>query len=131
MKNQVAIDRSNELSYQSEVVNQKMNTHVLHASSVVIAHLYENSLNYEVRIIATGYCLENFQIHVEENLLKVTGEKNVKEIQPLNRMFFKFSIHHFSRSFHLPSSVDTQRIRISFTEGILVIELPKKPTLWF
>jgi HSP20 family protein len=38
----------------------------------------------------------------------------------------EFDLSNFERSFHLPDSVNKEKISASFNEGLLVVNLPKR-----
>jgi HSP20 family protein len=125
----VTIERNKDFIYESDVVDQKLCNHVLRASGVVIANLYENAKGYEIRIIATGYSFKNFSIYIGNHILKVIGDQQPKGDLSIDHMNFKFSFQTFTRNFHLPPNIDEQKINTRFKDGILIISLPKKKYL--
>jgi len=125
----VTITRNNDLTYMSEVVNQKLSNYSLKASSVIIANLYENQWDFEIRIIATGYVLSDFQIYISNEFLKIVGAKQSGKEPSLDLMGYKFSLHSFTRHFKLPPNIDLDKINTNFKQGILIIKLPKKEYL--
>lgn len=122
----VTIEKSKKYIYESDVVDQKLSNFVLRASGVLMANVFENEQCFEVRIIATGYSLENFQIYIGNNLLKVIGDKQPKGSIPIGDLNYNFSFNTFTRNFHLPPNIDDRGIRTCFKDGILIIKLPKK-----
>lgn len=66
-------------------------------------------------------------IMIEEGMLTVKGEKKLPYDKDGDTFFrLERNFGKFSRSFSLPSSVDTNNIRASLKEGILKIEISKK-----
>ena len=70
---------------------------------------------------------EDLDIRVENNMLTVRGERKfettVKEDKYLR---VERSYGAFSRSFSLPSTVDTEKIKAEYKNGVLTVELPKR-----
>lgn len=66
-------------------------------------------------------------ISVEGNLLTLHGErKKEKEVKEKDYYRMERSYGAFSRSFTLPSSVNSEKIEAAFSGGVLTVTLPKK-----
>jgi HSP20 family protein len=76
-----------------------------------------------------GVPKENVDITFEDNILTVSGtrerhqETNTGQYRRVERRYGKFT-----RSFALPSQVDTAKVDASFRDGVLVIRVPKAET---
>ena len=70
---------------------------------------------------------KDLDIRVEDNMLTVRGERKfestVKEDKYLR---VERSYGAFSRSFSLPSTVDTEKINAEYKNGVLSVQLPKR-----
>jgi HSP20 family protein len=80
-----------------------------------------------VRAELPGVKKEDLDVHIDENVLYIRGEKKEdtesKEGEYVRTERFYGS---FSRGFTLPTEVDAQNIKASFKEGILELEIPKR-----
>ena len=64
-----------------------------------------------------------------ENVLTLSGERKMEETIEKSSLYrVERSYGRFSRSFELPSGVDTEKITATLKEGVLEIRLPKTAT---
>ena len=73
-----------------------------------------------------GLSRDNVEITLEDNILTVAGERSYteeEEAKNYHRMERAFGT--FSRSFTLPSQVDSSQVKAEFNEGLLTIAVPK------
>ena len=90
--------------------------------------IYENG-NDEIVLKAElpGLQREDIDLRVENNTLTLRGErKRDTEIKQEQYHRVERSYGAFSRSFSLPSRIDTENVRAEFKEGVLSIKLPVK-----
>jgi HSP20 family protein len=90
--------------------------------------IYENG-NEEIVLKAElpGLQREDIDLRVENNTLTLRGErKRDTEIKQEQYHRVERSYGAFSRSFSLPSRIDTEKVRAEFKEGVLSIKLPVK-----
>ncbi len=74
-----------------------------------------------------GIAREDIDLRVENNTLTLRGErKREEEIRQEQYHRVERSYGAFSRSFSLPTRVDTENVRAEFKDGVLVITLPVK-----
>ena len=73
-----------------------------------------------------GFREDQVHIQMEGNLLTIRGERKFEE-EKEGRNFHRVerSYGQFVRSFSLPNNVDREKIRASFENGLLRVELPK------
>ena len=70
---------------------------------------------------------KDIDIQVENNTLTLRGERKLdKETKQENFHRIERAYGIFSRSFTLPSTVDQERIKADYRDGILRISLPKR-----
>ena len=90
--------------------------------------IYENG-NDEIVLKAElpGLQREDIELRVENNTLTLRGErKRESDIKQEQYHRVERSYGAFSRSFSLPSRIDTENVRAEFKEGVLSIKLPVK-----
>ena len=104
------------------------------ASSRPSVNIIETDEAFEVKLAAPGLKKEDFEIKVDKDqlLVKVTQEESTSEASDeteetgpkYRRREFDFS--SFSRSFHLPETIDSDAINAAYTDGVLTFTLNKK-----
>lgn len=73
-----------------------------------------------------GVAKEDVKIDVEEGVLTIRGEKKqVHEEKKPHLHVYERSYGVFERAFSLPQSVDADRIKAEFQDGVLKLTLPK------
>jgi len=91
------------------------------------ANIIEKANGFELEIAAPGLKKEDFSINLENSVLTVSSEvEDEKREEGKNYTRKEFYYGSFSRSFTLPKSVDTEKIKADYVDGILKIELPKR-----
>jgi len=79
-------------------------------------------LNVEV----PGMKKKDIDISIKENVITISGEKKAKEHKKESAYYLnEVSYGKFSRSFKLPGNVDIDKIKGSWNEGVLTVEVPK------
>lgn len=74
-----------------------------------------------------GVAKSDIDLRVENNTLTLKGErKREDEVKTEQYHRVERSYGTFSRSFSLPSRIDTEKVRADFRDGLLTITLPVK-----
>lgn len=95
--------------------------------SIPAVNIIENKDEYRIDVAAPGLNKEDFKIQLENNVLNVSSEKEEKREEKDERIMRKeFSYVSFNRSFTLPMTVNSEKIKATHKEGILQIVIPKK-----
>lgn len=95
--------------------------------SMPAVNVSENSDNFKIEVAAPGFNKEDFNINVENDILTISSEKQIeeeKEGETTSRR--EFSYGAFQRSFTLPKTVDSDKIKANYDSGVLKISIPKK-----
>lgn len=89
----------------------------------------EGEFAYHIDIDLPGVKKEDIVVDVEDNLLKISGERHHKE-ETKEEDYYKLetSFGKFQRNFTLPDNVDVENIDASSKDGVLEIVLPKLKT---
>ncbi len=90
-------------------------------------NIKEGKDEYAIEVAAPGFDKKDFRIDLNNNVLEISSEKEVKEEnkdEKVMRREFRYS--SFKRTFTLPDTVDTEKIKASYKDGILSISVPKK-----
>jgi HSP20 family protein len=93
-----------------------------------VVDIYENDKHEIVlRAELPGLKREDLDIRVENNTLTLRGErKRDTEVKQESYHRVERSYGSFSRSFSLPTTVDTEKVSAAFTDGVLTITLPMR-----
>src|SRR5215831_8497026 len=74
-----------------------------------------------------GMDRKDISLHLENNVLTLRGERKFeKETKEENYQRIERSYGNFSRSFSIPATVDEEKIRADYKDGVLKIVMPKK-----
>jgi HSP20 family protein len=89
--------------------------------------IFETEDEIVVKAELPGMERKDIALNLENNVLTVRGERQfAKEAKDENYHRIERSYGTFSRSFSIPATVDEEKIRADYREGVLKIVLPKK-----
>ena len=95
-------------------------------NNIPAANIIEEDNDYALEIAAPGYDKKDFKIDLDNNVLTVSSQKEEKhEEQNKDYNRREFAAHSFSRSFTLPETIESEKIKATYENGILHIILPK------
>jgi HSP20 family protein len=98
------------------------------ASFVPAVDVYEDSKKVVLKLEVPGIEEKDLDVRVENNTLTVRGERKFeKEEKEENFHQIERRYGSFFRSFTLPTTVDSEHIDAGYVNGILKLELAKKP----
>ena len=93
------------------------------------ANVIESENEFKLDMAVPGYQKNDFNLEVENDILVISAEmKDSKEDKDKGYSRKEFSYQSFSRSFHLPESVNAEKINAKYDNGILHIHIPKMET---
>jgi HSP20 family protein len=70
---------------------------------------------------------QELDVRVENNTLTIGGERKFEDkVKEENYLRVERSYGSFSRSFSLPTTVNTEAIKAEYKNGVLTVELPKR-----
>lgn len=105
-----------------EVVNRNSGTFV------PTLNVSETDKTFEINVALPGMSREDVEIHYENDILTISGERRWKEEEKENgRRYHRVESGYgtFNRSLPLPKIVDAENISASFENGELIITAPK------
>ncbi len=73
-----------------------------------------------------GITMSDVEIRLENNNLNIQGQRKFEQVNGKGYHRIERSYGSFARSFTLPNTVDTERVRAEYKNGVLTITLPKK-----
>ncbi len=99
-----------------------------YSNTVPAVNIAEEKDAFKIEVAAPGLNKKDFKIDVHNNLLTISSEaKHEVEDTKENYVRKEFSYSTFKRSFSLPDSIDSDKIKANQSEGILTVSIPKKP----
>jgi len=99
--------------------------------SIPAVNIQEKNTNFVVQLAVPGLKKENFNIEVEDDILKISAEvtSEDKESRTESNTEFtrkEFNYSNFKRSFTLPENINVEDVNATYNNGVLEITLPKK-----
>jgi HSP20 family protein len=89
--------------------------------------IFETEGEIVVKAELPGMDRKDIYLNLENNVLSLRGERKfTKETKDENYHRIERSYGVFSRSFSIPATVDEEKIRADYKDGVLKIMLPKK-----
>jgi HSP20 family protein len=89
--------------------------------------IFETEGEIVVKAELPGMDRKDIGLNLEKNVLTLKGERGFeKETKDENYHRIERSYGAFSRSFAIPATVDEEKIRADYKDGVLKIVLPKK-----
>lgn len=97
-------------------------------STLPAVNIRENDESFMIEVAAPGLTKENFKVNINRNRLVISSElreeKNESDKKYARR---EFNYQSFERSFSLPEgTVDGDKIIAKYTDGILLVTIPKR-----
>ena len=96
-------------------------------TSIPKVNIYETDDEFHVEMAAPGMKKEDFNVELDNNALTISSQKS-SETDKGDKNFQRreFSYLSFQRTFHLPDSVEVEKINAKYNDGILSLVIPKK-----
>jgi HSP20 family protein len=89
------------------------------------AFVDKNAKKYVCKVALPGIEPKDVQIHVQENVLTVEGERKLtRETKEVDYLYKEFTYGKFEREFELPEGVTTDKLNAAFVNGLLEITAP-------
>lgn len=91
-------------------------------------NIKEDEDGFEVEMSAPGLDKKDFKIELNKSVLTISSEKKAENETKEGQQFTRreFSYQSFSRSFTLPETVEGEKIKAKYENGILSVSIPKK-----
>jgi HSP20 family protein len=88
--------------------------------------IYETTNSIVLKAELPGISKEDINLEVKDNTLTLKGEKKFeKEVKEDNYFRVERAYGSFQRAFTLPSTVQHEKVKAKFKDGILEVQLPK------
>lgn len=87
--------------------------------------IYETEDSLAVVMDMPGVQSDRVDVTVEKDVLRIEGRIDFASYEGLNPLYTEYNVGHFTRSFHLSSKIDQDRIAATMEDGVLTLTLPK------
>ena len=89
--------------------------------------IYETDNDIVLKAELPGVDPKDVEVRVEDNTLYLKGERKFeKEVKEQNYHRVERSYGSFARSFSLPNSISTDKVKAEFKDGLLTLTMPKR-----
>ena len=96
-------------------------------SSLPAMNVKEHDDDFQIEFAVPGFSKEDFEVSMEDDLLYVSAEKSMENIEDEDGYTRKeFNYSNFNRTLQLPKSVDTSKeVKANYKNGVLKLTLLK------
>ena len=95
--------------------------------SVPRVNIVETNDDFKVEMAAPGMKRDDFQVELDNDMLTISSELSSEEnTDESNFARREFNYQSFKRSFHLPNTVEVDKIKATYRDGVLSLSIPKK-----
>ncbi len=117
------INRAFRESYSEDGRDEALTT----SSFAPAVDVYEDEHNVTLKIEVPGIDEKDIDVRIENNTLTVHGERKIeKEEKEENYRRVERQYGSFTRTFTLPTTVDSEKVSATYDKGVLKVALPKK-----
>jgi HSP20 family protein len=90
-------------------------------------NIKEGKEDFTIEVAAPGFEKKDFKIDLNNNILEISSEKEERNEENGDKnLRCEFKYASFKRFFTLPDSVESEKIKASYKDGILNVSIPKK-----
>lgn len=110
----------------SKGFNELANSHVSNSRPNV--NIIESDEAFSLELAAPGLSKNDFDVKIDKNqlIIKVSQEVKEENADSPNYRRREFNYSSFTRSFHLPRTIDKDSIDANYENGVLILKLNKK-----
>jgi|TARA_B100000767_G_scaffold51980_1_gene47470 HSP20 family protein len=113
-------------SLMNEFFNDDFRMNVINNNhSVPSVNSIENDNSFEIDLAVPGMKKDDFTIQLNDKVLVISSE-NTNSVENNSMSLNEFNYSSFQRSFIVPETVELDKIKANYKNGILKVKLPKK-----
>ena len=113
-------------SLMNEFFNDDFRMNVINNNhSVPSVNSIENYNSFEIDLAVPGMKKDDFTIQLNDKVLVISSE-NTNSVENNSMSLNEFNYSSFQRSFTVPETVELDKIKANYKNGILKVKLPKK-----
>jgi HSP20 family protein len=113
-------------SLMNQFFNDDLRMNVINNNhSVPSVNSIENDNSFEIDLAVPGMKKDDFTIQLNDKVLVISSE-NTNSVENNSMSLNEFNYSSFQRSFIVPETVELDKIKANYKNGILKVKLPKK-----
>ena len=121
------IDRIFEDFFNTSFPDLSVTNYTEEGTTLPAVNIKETDREFVLEIAAPGMNKKDFHVFVENGVLNIRAEKEIKDEKKEEGYTRKeFSYQSFQRAFTLPDNAKADNISAEYKNGILYVTLPKK-----
>lgn len=98
-----------------------------YGGNVPAVNIKENERDYDLELAVPGMNKNDFNVEVDNHVMTISAEaKSEDNVTEENYTRREFSYSSFKRSFTLPETINEDKIKASYKDGVLKFTLPKR-----
>jgi len=118
-------DRMNRL-FEQTLARTREEEGIAASTWMPAVDIYETPDQVVMKAELPGLTREDIEINVRDNTLSLRGERKFeKEVKEENYLRIERAYGSFQRSFTLPATIQQDKIKAVFKDGVLEVSLPK------
>jgi len=94
-------------------------------SFLPVTDIYETDQALTVILEMPGVAKENVDIHVENDILTISGRIDFSKYDGLQPVYTEYNVGNYSRNFQLSNKIDQSAISAAIADGVMTLILPK------
>lgn len=113
-------------NWMKDVENDLFKNETTSRGDLPAVNIQEDEKQFTLEMAAPGMKKDDFKINLDNQMLTISKEeKEEKEEKKENYTRREFVYNSFSRSFRLPKTIEVDKIKADYKNGILKLTLPK------
>lgn len=114
--------------FDNELMNWSNRNYSTTNTTLPSVNIKEDEEAFHVEMAAPGLEKKDFKVELNNNVLTISSEKEEEHEENEGEQFTRreFSYQAFNRSFTLPETVESDKIKAKYDNGILKVDIPKK-----
>ena len=113
-------------SLMNEFFNEDFRMNLINRNhSIPSVNSVENNESFEIDLAVPGMKKDDFTIELNDKILVISSDNSNYDQSERTRLN-EFNYSSFQRSFRVPESVELDKIKANYKNGILKIKLPKR-----
>ncbi len=114
--------------FDNELMNWSNRNYSTTNTTLPSVNIKEDEEAFHVEMAAPGLEKKDFKVELNNNVLTISSEKEEEHEEKEGEQFTRreFSYQSFNRSFTLPETVESDKIKAKYENGILKVDIPKK-----
>lgn len=102
-------------------------SHERYNSTMPAVNIMEGDESFTIEFAVPGFEKKDFKIDLNNNILEVSSLKEVNNDEANGKILRnEFCYNSFKRVFTLPDTIDSEKIKANYKDGILSISIPKR-----